>query len=93
MKLAPLFALLGLFGGLLTACGDDSDDDDKVSDAELICQKFDDCNILEGISYDDCVERVDTGLSSAKRDCADCVDGKSCTTLGNGSCEAECASL
>jgi hypothetical protein len=85
--------VFGLSAGVLAACGDDSEDESKAADAELICDKLDECNLLTGLSYTDCVEQVDEGLTSAKRDCANCVDGKACATLTNEACDAECAAL
>jgi hypothetical protein len=93
MKVASLLLVLGLSACALTACGDDSEDEDELSDAETICTALDDCNLLTGLSYADCVEIVDEGLTSAKQDCAECVEGKSCSTLQNAACDAECTAL
>ncbi|MDD9947814.1 MAG: hypothetical protein OXU20_42630 [Myxococcales bacterium] len=62
------------------------------SDQEAICSKMDECNLLSGVSEDDCVETVEKEASESQAaDCADCVDDKSCSSLTNGACEAECS--
>lgn len=62
------------------------------SDSEIICEKFDECNVLNpGVSVDSCVESVEKeSTESARSDCAECVDEKSCGSLVNGACDAEC---
>lgn len=62
------------------------------SDAGTICGKLDECNALEGLSVDDCEERVEKlGTDSTRADCAECLDSKSCSTIDNGGCNADCA--
>lgn len=64
------------------------------SDAGTICGKLDECNVLTGVSKDDCEEEIDkTGTDSARSDCADCLDSKSCSTIAAGGCSADCAAL
>jgi hypothetical protein len=62
-----------------------------VSDAETICQKADECNILVGQSESECVERAEKDRTEGElADCVDCIDGKSCSTLVRGACAAAC---
>jgi hypothetical protein len=78
-------ALLCL-GWSMTAC--------KASDAEVICDKADECNFLFGISRDDCVDIAeDEGTESELQTCADCGKDKSCPSLTDGACAAECSFL
>lgn len=80
-------ALLGL-GLALTAAA-------CSSDASTICAKLDECNVLAaGVSKNDCEEQAEkSGTDSERSDCADCLDSKSCSTIVNGGCSADCAAL
>ncbi len=85
MKMTDTLKALGLlfFVASATGCG---------SDAQAVCDKLDECNMLFGTSVDSCVEtgekdKTDSQLS----DCAECVDGKSCETLSAGDCNAACS--
>ena len=61
------------------------------SDAQAICDKYDECNLLAGVSVDDCVELGEKLQTESKlADCAACVEGKSCDTIKNGDCNAAC---
>lgn len=71
-------------GWSITAC--------KGSDAEVICDKLDECNLLLGLSKADCVDETEkAGTESERKTCADCVKDKSCSSLTSGACSAECA--
>lgn len=64
------------------------------SDGEVFCEKMDECNFLSGMSVDECSERVDkAGTEGERADCAACVDEKSCSSIDNGSCDADCTAL
>ena len=64
------------------------------SDEGTICSKLDECNALSGLSVSDCEERVaKLGTDSTRSDCAECLDSKSCSTIGSGGCAADCAIL
>lgn len=64
------------------------------SDGEIFCEKMDECNFLDGVSVEECAERVDKGGTEGERaDCAACVDEKSCSSIDNGSCDADCTAL
>jgi hypothetical protein len=83
MKIHSLLLVLGSLSAV--AC---------ASDATVICEKMDECNLLEGQSVDDCTEEVDkAGTDSTRADCAECVDEKSCTTISNGGCTLDCIAL
>jgi len=71
-----------LLGLSLAACG---------SDASTICEKLQECNALQGVSVEGCEENVEKNSTDSQRaDCADCMDGKTCETIGNGECNASC---
>jgi hypothetical protein len=83
MRISSLVLVLGSL--LSVAC---------ASDAEVICKKLDECNMLTNQSVDDCTSKVEKAGTDAERsDCADCMDDKSCSTIHNGGCLAECVSL
>ena len=66
-----------------------------TSDAEVICDKLDECNSLTGTSVDDCTDELeDEGSENALEDCADCVGDESCSDLNNtDACDSECTQL
>ncbi len=83
MKLSTVVLALSISG--LVGC---------ASDADVICDKVDECNLLQGISLDDCVERVEKISTDSEREtCANCAKDKSCSSIASGACVAECAFL
>lgn len=65
------------------------------SEADVICEKLDECNVLAGRSLEECVELVEkAGTEGERADCASCVEEKSCSTLTETySCVDECAAV
>ena len=64
------------------------------NDAETICEKADECNILVGQSVEECVEDVEKqGTDSEIEDCATCAEEKSCGSIVAQACDSECRFL
>ena len=64
------------------------------SDAGTICSKLiEECHILS-TSVSECEEELESaGTDSARSDCAECLDSKSCGTISAGGCAADCAAF
>jgi hypothetical protein len=84
--------LLCFSGIVALGCG--SSDSSSPSGQATICKTLQNCNLLAGTSESDCEENVEKGYTSSQiKDCADCANGKSCSTLENGDCSAACPNL
>lgn len=72
----------------LVACGGSS--------AEVICDKLDECNILQGQSASECTDEIEDAIDDGRvdeddvADCADCVEDNTCSEIRNGDCNAAC---
>src|SRR5262245_42058511 len=88
-------ASVGLCLMPLTACR---------SDAEVVCEQLDECNMavsalellrtlgLAGIDAErTCIQRAEESLSEWELSrCAECVEDRSCSALGDGACDRAC---
>ncbi len=87
MKWSPVVVLALSISGLL-GC---------ASDADVICDKIDECNfnaLIPGVSMDECVELLEKNATDSQREtCANCVKDKSCQSIASGACNAECGFL
>ena len=77
-----------LSGIVALSCGSS----DAPSGQATMCKKLQECNLLaSGTSEADCEQNVQKNYTSSQiNDCANCANGKSCTTIVNGACDAAC---